>query len=157
MNSLAAADSFGARTRVAYDLLPKGARFTFRRTFSDGDITMFVGATADYNVWHTDLPFLEGSPFHSRLVPGLLTASLATHIGSWLGWLATRLDVEFLKPVYTGDTVSCMCVVVEKYDERRRVRCELEFNNQHTELVAAGIMEGFPTRVPPAAEPYRSL
>ena len=128
--------------------------FSARRTFSDGDVALFVGATADYNVWHVDETAIGASWFAKRLVPGLLTASLTTQIGAWLGWLATRMEFTFVAPVYVGDTVTCTCTIASTDAARRRFVCDVRYQNDAGAEVLRGTMEGFPTRVPPAAQTY---
>jgi 3-hydroxybutyryl-CoA dehydratase len=147
-------EAFKTRVSEAYASLRPGMEFVARRTFGDGDIAMFVGATADYNVWHVDDAAIDESWFERRVVPGLLTASLTTQIGSWLGWLATRMDFQFLRPVYAGETITCTCTVTNKDDESRRIACDVVYRNAEGTVVMRGIMEGFPTRIPPAAQPF---
>ncbi len=47
-----------------------------------------------------------------RMVQGLLTASLLTSIGGDLEVLASRMDLQFQRPVYTGETLVCELTVV---------------------------------------------
>lgn len=58
-----------------------GAKASFTRTFTDGDVSLFIGATWDVNPLHTDAAYCAETPFKKRIVPGLLTASLLTHLG----------------------------------------------------------------------------
>jgi 3-hydroxybutyryl-CoA dehydratase len=99
--------------------LAPGETFSFRRTFTDGDVSMFCGVTGDFNPYHLDDTFAAASPFGRRIVPGLLTAGMVTHIGGMLGFLARRMSFEFPAPVYVGDTVTCV-VTIETVDERGR-------------------------------------
>jgi acyl-coenzyme A thioesterase PaaI-like protein len=39
---------------------------------------------------------------------------MATHIGGMIGFLATDMSFQYLKPVYIGDTITCVCEVVER-------------------------------------------
>ena len=67
--------------REALDATFVGQSFTFRRTFTEGDVALFCGVTGDYNPYHQDAAFAEES-FYGRLtIPGLLTGSMLTHIG----------------------------------------------------------------------------
>lgn len=123
-----------------------GAKASFTRTLSDGDVALFIGATWDVNPYHTDDSYAQASPFGRRIAPGLLTFSLLTHLGGLWAFLATEMQAEFLAPVYVGDTITAEAEVVE-VDERRgwvRLvgRCT---NTQGVEVVRARI-SGFPGR-----------
>jgi hypothetical protein len=58
------------------------------------------------NPYHTDEVFASATPFKRRIVPGLLTASLLSHLGGLWAFLATEMQFEFLAPVYVGDTIT---------------------------------------------------
>src|SRR4028118_451843 len=109
-----ATPEFEQRLQEAFDEMHVGQTFTFRRTFTGGDVAMFCGVTGDYNPYHQDEAFARESP-HGRLtIPGLLTGSMLTHIGGLLGFLATEMSFEYLAPVFMGDSVSCTVTVVKK-------------------------------------------
>ncbi len=105
---------FKRQLREAFDELEVGRTFTFRRTFTEGDVALFCGVTGDYNPYHQDAEF-AGESFYGQLtIPGLLTGSMLTHIGGMLGFLATEMCFEYLAPVYAGDTITCLVTILEK-------------------------------------------
>ncbi len=124
-----------------------GKTFTFRRTFTEGDVALFIGVTGDYNPYHIDDTFAGQNWFGRRNIPGLLTASMITHIGGLVGFLATEMQFEFLVPVYVGDTISCVVKVEEKDKARRQVRCSALSTNQDGKLVLRASFAGFPSLV----------
>ncbi|MGH9845387.1 MAG: MaoC family dehydratase [Blastocatellia bacterium] len=124
-----------------------GQQFTFRRTFTEGDVALFVGVTGDYNPFHIDEEFAKQTWFGRRNIPGLLTASMATHIGGMLGFLATEMSFQFLKPVYAGDTITCTCTVAEKDESKRQIFCTVAMINQDGVEVLTGSFRGFPSLV----------
>lgn len=138
---------FKQRVRAAFEAVAVGQTFTFRRTFTDGDVALFVGVTGDYNPFHVDEEFARASWFGRRNIPGLLTASMATHIGGMLGFLATEMTFQFLKPVYAGDTITCVCTVAEKDEARRQIRCTVTYVNQDGVEVLQGSFRGFPSHI----------
>ena len=91
-----------ARLSEAFEALEPGKRFVYRRTFTDGDVALFCGVTGDLNPYHQDEIFAASTPFGRRIIPGLLTASMLTHVGGMLGFLATQMHFEFLGAVYVG-------------------------------------------------------
>jgi len=55
---------FKRRLREAFDELEVGRTFTFRRTFTDGDVVLFCGVTGDYN------PYLRTLSLRQRVSTG---------------------------------------------------------------------------------------
>jgi len=138
---------FKQKLRESFDAVQIGQKFTFQRTFTEGDVALFCGVTGDYNPYHIDETFARASWFGKRNIPGLLTASMATHIGGMLGFLATEMTFKYLKPVYAGDTITCICTVVEKDEANRQIGCTVEYFNQDGIEVLKGSFRGFPGNV----------
>src|SRR5215213_298111 len=122
-----ATPEFNQRLREAFDEMRVGQTFTFRRTFTAGDVALFCGVTGNYNPYHQDESFAEKSPYGRLTIPGLLTGSMLTHIGGLMGFLATEMSFEYLGPVFVGDTITCTVTIVEKDEEQRRVEASAEF------------------------------
>lgn len=138
---------FEGRVLAAFEQLHVGSRFEFRRTFTDGDAALFCGFTGDFNPYHLDDEFAAAGGFEGRILPGLLTASMVTHIGGLIGFLATEMQFEFLAPVYPGDTIRCTVEVTGKDQDRRRITAAARLlNGQGAEVVRARFT-GFPSDV----------
>src|SRR5512137_313587 len=90
-----------------------GDKVAFTRTLTEADVALFIGTTWDVNPLHTDELYCSRTPFKHRIVPGLLTASLLTHLGGLWAFLATGMDFKFLAPVYVGDSITAGAEVVE--------------------------------------------
>lgn len=142
-----ATPEFKEQLREAFAELEVGRTFTYQRTFTEGDLSTFCGVTGDYNPYHQDEQFARESWFGERTLPGLLTASMMTHIGGMLGFLATEMSFEYLAAVYPGDTVTCTVTIADKDEEKRRMTGEAEFTNQEDVLVLRARFSGFPGRV----------
>jgi acyl dehydratase len=136
-----------ARLSEAFEALEPGKQFVYRRTFTDGDVALFCGVTGDLNPYHQDDIFAASTPFGRRIIPGLLTASMLTHVGGMLGFLATEMHFEFLGAVYVGDTVTCTLTFVERDRERRRFLAEATAVNQDGLEVLRGRVSGFPSQI----------
>jgi 3-hydroxybutyryl-CoA dehydratase len=131
----------------AFEELKPGQRFVYRRTFTDGDVALFCGVTGDLNPYHQDDLFAASTPFGRRIIPGLLTASMLTHVGGLLGFLATEMHFEYVAAVYVGDTVTCTVTFTSRDEERRRFHGEAVSVNQDGLEVLRGRFSGFPSRV----------
>jgi 3-hydroxybutyryl-CoA dehydratase len=121
-----------------------GKVFSYRRTLTDGDVSLFIGATWDVNPLHTDDVYAENTDFGCRIVPGLLTASLLTHLGGLWAFMATRMEFTFTAPVYIGDTITAEAEIVEYEAERGWVLLKCQCLNIKGEQVLLGDVEGFP-------------
>lgn len=140
-------EQFKEQLRESFQAMQVGQTFTFRRTFTDGDLSLFCGVTGDYNPYHIDDLFVEGSWFEGRSIPGLLTGSMLTHIGGMIGFLATDMNFQFLLPVYVGDTITCEVTVCSKDEARRRINAEASFVNQRDDQVLKAAFSGFPAQI----------
>lgn len=142
-----ATEEFKRGLREAFDALAVGQTYTFRRTFTEGDVSAFCGVTGDYNPYHIDDTFARDGLFGRRIVPGLLTGSMLTHIGGLLGFLAAEMSFRFVAPVYIGDTVTCTVTVEEKDAARRAVACGVRAATADGREVLVARFSGFPGQV----------
>lgn len=123
-----------------------GAKVSFTRTFTEADMVLFIGVTWDVNPFHTDDHFAARTKFGRRVLPGLLPASMATHLGGLWGFLAQEMRMEFLAPVYIGDTITIEGEIVE-IEPRGRVRVKTSYFNAEGVQVQRGEFSGFPSLV----------
>jgi 3-hydroxybutyryl-CoA dehydratase len=139
-----ATPAFKQQLQTAFEALEVGRPFTFRRTFTEGDVALFCGVTGDYNPYHIDATFAGESWYGRRIIPGLLTASMCTHIGGMLGFLATEMVFQYLAPVYIGDTITCTVIFSEKDEAKRQVTGVGSCVNQDGTEVLKAQFRGFP-------------
>lgn len=123
-----------------------GQSFTFSRTFTDGDVSLYCGLTGDYNPFHLDETFARDSRVGARIVPGLLTGSMMTHVGGMLGVLGGEMNFSFLAPVYIDETITCT-VTIAAIDERGVATAVVEMVNQDGTQVVEASWVGKPMMV----------
>jgi acyl dehydratase len=145
-----AAAEWRRRTEEAFAALPVGTEFVYTRTFSLADAAAFVGVTGDFNPLHQDETHAS-LRFDGLILPGLLTASMVTHIGGLLGIVASDMHFEYLAPVYPGETVTCTVRVVERDEARRVLTCGADYINQDGRTVLRASVRGVPSRARLAA------
>ena len=133
-----------AQVEKTFSALEVGHRYSWSRTLTDGDVALFVGVTGDFNPFHTDDNFAAQTKFGRRIVPGLLTASLATHIGGMLAFLASEMHFRYHQPVFIGETVTCEVEIVEKIQEGRRIRATVRCTKDENVEVLTGEFTGTP-------------
>ncbi|MFI5273613.1 MAG: MaoC/PaaZ C-terminal domain-containing protein, partial [Ktedonobacterales bacterium] len=105
------------------------------------------GVTGDFNPYHLDAMFAAESFFGRRIVPGLLTGSMITHIGGLIGFLATEMHFAYVAAVYIGDTVTCTVTFVAKDDTTRSFTGAARCVNQAGEEVLSASFKGFPADI----------
>ena len=121
-------------------MLKVGDRVTFERTFTTRDVELFTEISGDEGDHH-----LTADEQGLLVVQGLLTATLPTKVGGDYNVLARKMNFEFLRPVFTGDTISCD-VEIMKYEPTKRNRMVIyatfTCENQHEKVVLTGDFSG---------------
>jgi 3-hydroxybutyryl-CoA dehydratase len=121
-----------------------GDKVAFTRTLTEADVALFIGTTWDVNPLHTDEIYCRGTQFMRRIVPGLLTASLLTHLGGLWAFLATEMDFKFVSPVYVGDSITADAEVVEINSQTGEVCLQCRCTNQDGKVVLTSKIRGYP-------------
>ncbi|HLQ98554.1 MAG TPA: hotdog domain-containing protein [Candidatus Dormibacteraeota bacterium] len=96
-----------------------GDIINFERTFTKEDVELFTQISKDKGDHHTT-PDEQGR----FVIQGLLTATLPTKIGGDHSVLARTMNFEFLRPVFTGDTIKCE-VTIETYEKQKEDRMSI--------------------------------
>lgn len=89
---------------------------TFERRFTEEEVQLFTQVSGDEGSHHVT-PDEKGR----LVVQGLLTATLPTKVGGDYNVLARNMNFEFLRPVFTDDTIKCD-VKIEKYEKQKNNR-----------------------------------
>ena len=103
-------------------------------------LKLFTKVSGDEGTHHTN-PDEQGR----LVIQGLLTATLPTKVGGDNNVLARTMNFEFLRPVFTGDTISC-AVTIERYEkqvnDRITILASFQCTNQNEKPVLKGNFEG---------------
>lgn len=128
------------------DYLGKTAHFS--KTLSETDLYLYAGITGDLNPVHVDEEYAKKTKFKRRIAHGLLTASyICMPLGMYLpgpGTIQLSQFLEFLKPVFIGDTITVNLEVTEIL-EKGRIKIRTLLKNQDGEIV----LDGFAIVLPP--------
>ncbi|MHB9144510.1 MAG: hotdog domain-containing protein [Symbiobacteriia bacterium] len=119
--------------------LQAGDVLTWERTFSDEETFQFAELSGDKGSHH-----LQRDDKGRLMVHGLLTASIGTKIGGDFNYIARDMTFEFLRPVFTGDTVKCEVTITEakKQDGFIEIALKSVYRNQHGKEVLVGSSRG---------------
>ena len=125
-----------------FDQLEVGDSDQFSKTVTDSDIYLFAGITGDLNPAHINEAYAQGTFFKTRIAHGILSAGFVSAvIGTRLpgpGTVYMRQTLNFLAPVRIGDTVTAIVSVIEKLEEKKRVRLATTCVNQNGVTVLEG-------------------
>ncbi len=125
-----------------WELLEIGDKATYRKTITDGDISMFAGATGDTNPYHFDDLYASKGRFKKRIAHGMLvTGLISTVLGTILpgpGTIYISQKIDFKKPVYIGDTITAVAEVIKIHESKPIVTLTTNCYNQNREAVVEG-------------------
>ncbi len=125
--------------------LSVGMKESFTVTITEKLMTEFLDITGDENPLHISDEFARKRGFESKVVYGMLTASLISTLGGCYipgkYCLIQGVEVKFVKPVFVGD-------ILEVIGEASRVDYDLKYlevrvtiKNQHNEKVLRGMLK----------------
>jgi len=135
-----------------FDQLTIGDSDRFSKTVTDTDIYLFAGVTGDFNPAHIDEAYAQGTFFKTRIAHGMLSAGfISAVIGTRLpgpGTVYMRQTLDFLAPVRIGDTVTATVEVIEKMEDKKRIRLKTTCVNQEGTRILDGEALVSPPRPP---------
>lgn len=128
-----------------------GDSASFSKTVTETDVILFAGITGDLNPAHTNAEYASKGMFKQRIAHGVLSAGFISNVLAMQlpgpGTIYLGQELKFTKPVFLGDTVTATVTVVERLEEKNRLKLETIVTNQQGEAV----ITGFATVMPPKA------
>lgn len=117
----------------------EGETSVVERTFTPDDVRRFADLSGDEQDRH-----LEPDEDGRHLVHGLLTATLPTVVGGNNDVLAREMAFEFIRPVYTGETITCEMTTdaVTEHDDRYDFDATAVCRNEADEAVLLAEIRG---------------
>src|ERR1700680_2327959 len=116
-----------------------GDSISWERTFTVDEVMHFGEISGDQGIHHVE-PDEQGR----LMVQGLLTATLPTKIGGDLNYIARELIFEFVRPVFTGDTIKCETTITRFEHENGVINMSASWicRNQAGKTVLTGHTSG---------------
>lgn len=114
----------------------------FSKLIADDDVRAFAYLTGDHNPVHLDEDYARSTRFGRRIAHGMLTASLISSVianrlpGEGTIYLSQTL--QFVAPVYLGDTVTARVRVLKVREDKPVASLETTCVNQRGETVIRG-------------------
>ena len=121
------------------ETLRPGAASRWSRAITDEDVARFAELSGDRGRHH-----LERDEKGRLMAHGLLTATLPTKLGGDMNYVARTMTFDFLKPVFSGDVLTCDGTVVSSavQSARYKVRFSFSVRNQDGAVVLTGTTSG---------------
>ena len=124
----------------------------FSKTVSETDIYLYAGITGDLNPAHVNAAYAEKTFFKGRIAHGMLTAGfISTILGTLLpgpGTIYLKQELRFLAPVMIGDTITARAEVIEKVEEKNKIKLKTVCSNQEGKVVLEGEAAVSPPKAP---------
>lgn len=125
-----------------------GDTVSFRKTISETDVYLFAGITGDMNPIHIDRKYAESTQFsrpiaHGIIGVGILSGVMARELP---GGVYLRQTINFLHPVFIGDTITALAQVIKKDEERDMLTFRTWCENQEGVVVMEGEALGIMAR-----------
>jgi 3-hydroxybutyryl-CoA dehydratase len=129
-------------TGKTIDQIAKGDVSEFTKTVSESDIYQYAGITGDFNPAHVNETYAAKTFFKARIAHGMLSAGFISAIlGNHLpgpGSIYVKQELNFLAPVYIGDTITARAEVIDVEEEKNRVTLSTNCFNQEGTMVIKG-------------------
>ncbi|OOM72690.1 (R)-specific enoyl-CoA hydratase [Clostridium puniceum] len=126
-----------------------GDTASFQKTITETDVYLYAGITGDLNPAHINQVEAETTMFKGRIAHGMLTAGLVSAVlGMQLpgpGSIYLGQELKFLAPVRMGDTIKAEVEVIEKIEEKNRIKLNTICTNQN----GVEVLKGIATIMPP--------
>jgi 3-hydroxybutyryl-CoA dehydratase len=119
-----------------------GDKAEFTKTILETDITFFCAISGDFNPMHVDQVHAESTRFRGRIAHfGVAGGLMAPILGMQLpgkGTITLEHWTRHYKPVYAGDTITCIGEVVKRDEEKNVVDIDFTWTNQKGQVVIIG-------------------
>ncbi|GFZ31112.1 (R)-specific enoyl-CoA hydratase [Clostridium zeae] len=127
-----------------------GDKASFQKTITETDVYLYAGITGDLNPAHINQVEAEKTMFQGRIAHGMLTAGLVSAVlGMQLpgpGSIYLGQELKFVAPVKIGDTIKAEVEVIEKLEDKNRIKLSTICTNQNGVEVLIGVATIMPPK-----------
>ncbi len=119
-----------------------GEQASLTKMVSDADVLTFAELIGDFNPLHVDDEYARKSRFGRRIAHGMFSGGLISAVlGNKLpgpGAIYLSQQIEFLAPVYIGDTITATVEVTAWRPDKRIITLKTDCHNQDERQVVTG-------------------
>ncbi|SKC58900.1 MaoC family dehydratase [Maledivibacter halophilus] len=127
-----------------------GDKAFFQKTITETDVYLYAGITGDINPAHINQEVSKNTMFKGRIAHGMLTAGLVSAVlGVQLpgpGTIYLGQELKFTAPVRFGDTIKAEVEVIERIEEKNRLKLNTICTNQNGDVVLKGVATVMPPK-----------
>lgn len=119
--------------------IEEGRVVTYERTFTPEEVEQFADLSGDEGYHH-----LVAGQSGDLMVHGLLTATLPTKIGGDIDYVARTMELNFPRPVYTGEAITCELTIESVSESEGRTELDTSWvcTNEEDDVVMTGSSSG---------------
>ena len=114
----------------------------FTKQITEEDVKKFSELTGDVNPVHMNEDYAKTTRFEKRIAHGIISAGIISALVgnkmTGVGAIYVSQDLKFKAPVYIGDTLTANGKVIERWEEKRRIKIRTEVLNQYGKVVTEG-------------------
>ena len=129
----------------AFDDIYIGLQTSFAISIDEQKMASFLDITGDISPLHIDTEYAISKGFKDKVTYGMLSASFySTLVGVYLpGRYAVLhgLDIQFMKPVYVGDTLTIIGEVVYINESYKQIEVKAMIINQDKIKVSKALIK----------------
>ena len=119
-----------------------GSRASLSKTITETDVAAYAGLSGDLSPVHIDADYARKTRFgrktaHDMLAVGLISSLLKTRLPG-PGVVCLSQQLEFLGPIFVGDTITAQVEVAAWQPEKNLVTLKTECSNQDARQVITG-------------------
>ncbi len=127
---------------ISAAMFTPGQRESFAKTITEADVSTFAGLVGDFNPAHMDAEFARQSRLgrrtaHAMLAGGMIFSLLYNRLPG-IGAVCLSQSMEFLAPIYIGDTLRAEVEVAAWQPEKRLLTMRTYCYNQMDVQVVTG-------------------
>lgn len=126
----------------SFATLQVGSGDCISKVITATDVDGFAKITLDNNPVHLDEEYARTTIFKKRIAHGMICAGLISAVlGTKLpgnGTIYMKQDLVFKRPVYLGDEITARVEVIEKIEEKKRLRLRTWATNAEGTVVVDG-------------------
>ncbi|HAA85568.1 MAG TPA: enoyl-CoA hydratase [Kosmotogaceae bacterium] len=125
-----------------YSDISSGQTYESERAITDEMVVEFARITGDDNPIHLDEEAARNSMFGRRIAHGMLVMGVVSSVlGREFpgpGTVYMKQEAKFLRPVYINERIRVRVTVLEKIEEKRRLRLSTEVLKEDDQLAVTG-------------------
>lgn len=110
--------------------------------YSEEEVNQFAEISGDHNPVHLDAEYAKNTRFGKKLVHGFLSGSLISavlgNVCPGEGSIYMNQNMDFLRPVFIGDTITAKVVVTAIDKEKKQMLLTTTCINQNGKTVIDG-------------------